>query len=310
MRPMLFLAIRKAKRYKRKHHLPDHLELTEDLLQRRIGRTEKPEYRDCFSADHTVIDGLRLEKVLLPDCNGWMISLGNNPPDKILYYLHGGSFLEGSTKNRLRFLSFVVRRWGYNVFSVDYRLCPRYKCLDILSDIQSGYQHLLKTFLPGNILLMGESAGGNLVFSLSHKLKAEGLPIPGGIIACSPVLQFLHYAYSYYECACKTDYEILFGSNRIIELYRGELPLNSPYVSPLLGDLTGFPPVYLDASSCESLRDDARMMYVLLKEQEIKVEYHELRDFLHAMVIHPHVGPVRREEYPLIQRFIKKVFAS
>ena len=60
--------------------------------------------------------------------------------------------------------------------------------------------------MPKNIILMGESAGGNLVFALSHKLKADDLPLPGGIISCSPVLQFLHYAYSYYECACKTDY--------------------------------------------------------------------------------------------------------
>ena len=86
------------------------------------------------------------------------------------------------------------------------------------------------------------------------------------------------------------------------------LLIDSPYISPLLGDLTGFPPVYLDASSCESLRDDARMMYVLLKEKEVDVEYHELRDFFHAMVIAPQIGFVQREEYPLIQRFIKKVF--
>ena len=52
------------------------------------------------------------------------------------------------------------------------------------------------------------------------------------------------------------------------------------------------------------------MMYVLLKEKGIDVEYHELRDFFHAMVVAPHIGFVRKEEYPLIQRFIKKVFVT
>ena len=308
MRPMLFFAIQKAKQYKKKHNLPDYRELTDEMLQKRIEENAKPEYYDCFSADEKYREGLKLEKITLPDCGAWMISAEGNPSDKILYYIHGGGFWEGSAKKAFRFISYVVKHWGYNVFSVDYRLCPQYKCVDTLSDCQAGYQYLLKTFTPKDIILMGESAGGNLVFALSHKLRAEGLPFPGGIVSCSPVLQFLHYAYSYYEFAWKTDYGIVFGANQIIDHYRGDLPIDSPYISPLLGDLTDFPPVYLDASSCESLRDDARMMYVLLKEKEVDVEYHELRDFFHAMVIAPQIGFVRREEYPLIQRFIKKVF--
>ena len=308
MRPMLFFAIQKAKQYKKKHNLPDYRELTDEMLQKRIEENAKPEYYDCFSADEKYREDVKLERITLPDCGAWMISAEGNPSDKILYYIHGGGFWEGSAKKAFRFISYVVKHWGYNVFSVDYRLCPQYKCVDTLSDCQAGYQHLLKTFTPKDIILMGESAGGNLVFALSHKLRAEGLPFPGGIVSCSPVLQFLHYAYSYYEFAWKTDYGIVFGANQIIDHYRGDLPIDSPYISPLLGDLTDFPPVYLDASSCESLRDDARMMYVLLKEKEVDVEYHELRDFFHAMVIAPQIGFVRREEYPLIQRFIKKVF--
>ena len=58
----------------------------------------------------------------------------------------------------------------------------------------------------------------------------------------------------------------------------------------------------------ESLRDDARMMFVRLKEAGVDVEYHELRDFFHAMLTKPNIGFVRREEYPHILRFIRRVF--
>lgn len=308
MRPMLFLAIQKAKQYKKKHNIPDYRELPEEMLRKRMVENAKPEYYDCFAAEDKYSEDLKFEKVALPDCGAWMITSESNPSDKVLYYIHGGGFWEGSTKKAIRFVSYAAKHWGYNVFSVDYRLCPQYKCADTLSDCEAGYRHLLKTYASGNIILIGESAGGNLVFALSHKLKADSLPLPGGIISCSPVVQFLHYAYSYYECANKTDYGIVFGTNQIIEHYRGDLPLNSPYLSPLLGDFSGFPPVYLDASDCESLRDEARMMYVLLKEKGIDVEYHELCDFFHAMVVAPQIGFVRREEYPLILKFIKKIF--
>ena len=310
MRPFLFFIIRKAKKYKKEHNLPDTRTLTDEMLEKRRKLNADPDYYDCFSLDEKAREGVDLKKIPLPNCQAWMISTSANPSDKILYYIHGGGFWEGSTKQGFRFVSYVAKHWGYNVFSVDYRLCPQYKCADTLSDCQAGYEHLLKTFAPKHIILMGESAGGNMVFALSHRLRANGLPFPGGIISCSPVLQFLHYPYSYYECANKTDYGIIFGINEIIEHYRGDLPIDSPYVSPLLGDLTGFPPVYLDASSCESLRDEARMMYVLLKEKNIDVEYHELRDFLHALVLAPQLRFVRREEHPLIQSFIKKVFAE
>ena len=53
----------------------------------------------------------------------------------------------------------------------------------------------------GALLLSSESAGGNLVLALPQKLKDDGLPMPGGIVSNSPVVQFLHYAYSYYENA-------------------------------------------------------------------------------------------------------------
>ena len=94
------------------------------------------------------------------------------------------------------------------------------------------------------------------------------------------------------------------------EYYRGELPLDHLYLSPLCGDFHGFPPTYLDASDVESLRDDARMVYVRLREDGVDAEYHELRDFFHAMLTRPNVRFVRREEYPHIVRFISRIFSE
>ena len=171
-----------------------------------------------------------------------------------------------------------------------------------------GYKYLLGQYAPENILLMGESAGGNLVLALPQKLKDDSLPLPAGIVASSPVVQFLHYAYSYYECARKTDYAILFGINDVTKFYRGELPLDHPYLSPLCGDLRNYPPTYLDASNVESLRDEARMMFVRLREEGCDVEYHELKDFFHAMLTAPQYRFVRKEEHAHVLAFIHRVF--
>ena len=307
MRPALYFAIQKAKRYRRKHGLPDRMVITEEDLQKRAQENRNRDY-DCTTVDAKWRKGLDLERIDLKNCSSWLVSSSRNPKDKILYYIHGGGFVNGSTRQAFRFVSYAVKHFGYDLYCVDYRLAPDHKCLDTIQDCEDGYRFLLERYAPENIILMGESAGGNLVLALPQRLKEKKLPLPAGIVSCSPVVQFEHYPYSYYECSCKTDYGIIFGINDVIEIYRGELPKESPYISPLLGDLKDYPPVYLDASDVESLRDEARMMYVRLKEEGCDAEYHELRDFFHAMLTAPQFGYVRREEYPLILRFINRIF--
>ena len=311
MRPTLFLSIQMAKHYRKKKKLPDHFEkLDDEWVKKAITEQDKWD-QDCLTLDQKQTKGVQIEKAELPNCKAWLMTSDKNPKDKVLYYIHGGGFAMGFTRGLFpKFIPYVVQKLGYNMFSVDYRLTPRFKCFDAVGDCEDGYRWLLERYDSKKIILMGDSAGGNLVFALTHKLIDDGLPVSGGIVSCSPVTQFLHYAYSYYECSCKTDYGIIFGINQVADLYKGELPLDHPYLSPLCGDLSGFPPTYLDASDVESLRDDARMMFVRLKEAGVDVEYHELKDFFHAMLTRPTVGFVRREEYPHILRFIRRVFGE
>lgn len=309
MRPILYWANQMEKRRRKKHHIPETMVLTEEQICQ-FREDNKNRDNNCFTVDEKLQAGLQLEQVALPNCGAWHISMAGNPDDRVLYYIHGGGFVFGNTRGTFHFISYAVKHFGCNMFSIDYRLAPDYHCIDSVSDCEDGYRQLLEKYAPEKIILIGDSAGGNLVFSLCHKLRADGLPLPGGIISCSPVLQFLHYAYSYYECSCKTDYGITFGINSVLRIYQGDLPLDHPLLSPLLGDLSNFPPVYLDASSCESLRDEARMMYVRLKEEGSYVEYHELKDFFHAMLTNERFRFVRKEEYPHIIRFIQRVFAG
>ncbi|MBR0473405.1 MAG: alpha/beta hydrolase [Erysipelotrichaceae bacterium] len=304
----LYLAIRNAKKYMKEHNHPGRMIVTEKDLEdwrQRIRTMDK----DCYTVDEKLKQGLNIEKVDLPNTSSWLISKEGNPKDKILYHIHGGGFINGCTKMLFPFYSYVVNNWGYNVFAIDYRLAPDYHCIDTITDCEDGYKYLLEHYSPDNIILMGESAGGNLVLGLPHILKDDGLPLPKGIISDSPVVQFVHYPYSYYENACKTDFGIIFGINEaLLGVYPGELPVDHPYLSPLCGDLSGYPPVYLDASDKESLRDEARMMYVRLKEEGCDVEYHELKDFFHAQMTNVKSHSTKKKQYPLILAFIHRLW--
>ena len=131
---------------------------------------------DCLTVEENLKKGLNIEKVELPNTSGWLISREGNPEDKVLYHIHGGGFINGCTKMAFFFLAHVVNKWGYNVFSVDYRLAPDHQCIDTITDCEDGYKYLLaNTYIRLHSLLLyrytdDQAPGGN-------RLKRHYIPI-------------------------------------------------------------------------------------------------------------------------------------
>ena len=131
--------------------------------------------RDLTTCPKELIEGLSIEPVALPNAGAWMVTKPGNPADKIVYYIHGGGFVGACTKARMPFVSTLAKRFGYNVFSIDYRLAPEFRQPCAVNDCLDGYRYLLARYKPENIVLLGESAGGNLVVALSLLLREKGL---------------------------------------------------------------------------------------------------------------------------------------
>ena len=274
--------------------------MAEDLIEKNRNKDT-----DCSTIDDR---DLIIEERKLDHCSLWYIGKPSNRKDKVIYYIHGGGFTGACTKDRFGFISYAVKHFGYDVCSIDYRLSPEFKCLDILEDCLDGYRSLLERYEGKDICLMGESAGATLVLTLILKLKEEGVQLPAGLCSCSPLSQFEYYPYSYYENAGKSDFMIGFGTiDNIYPVYKGELDHSSPYMSPLYGDLSDFPKIYMDVSKHESMRDDARALYAKFRMLGNDIEYHELTYFGHAELVNPEHGYVRKEEYPKIISFLNRV---
>lgn len=264
---------------------------------------------DCLTLPEEVKQGISIERFDLPNCKGWLSTLPGNDPEKVIYYVHGGGFVAGYSKGGYPYISHIVRQQGYNVFSVDYRLAPEFMHPCAVNDCLDGYQQLLTRYEAGNIILLGESAGGNLVMSLGLLLRDKGLPLPGGICSCSPVLQFSEYFPSFHENAGKHDFGILFGCLEMTNgLYFRNEDKEDPYVAPLYGDVAGLPPVFLNADRYESLRDDAIAMYEKLKAAGVPTKLHLFEDLGHAAVCHFYKKRVQKEIYPVLFGFIRDCF--
>jgi len=263
--------------------------------------------RDLRNCSKKLTDGLTLEPVTLPNASGWLVTGRQNPKEKIIYYIHGGGFTGACTRDRMPFISALVRDFGYNVFSVDYRLAPEFMYPCGLNDCLDGYLWLRERYKPEDILFLGESAGGNLVLSLCLLLRDRGLPLPKAVYANSPVTQLKAYTESYDRFSLREDFIVVRG---ILEntwgIYVAEKGAGLPYVSPLCADLESLPPVFLTVSGCECLLDDSRAMAKKLQEAGNECRLRIYPGLCHAFIVSPQMKQVRKLAYPELLDYLKQ----
>lgn len=183
--------------------------------------------------------------------------------DKVVLFMHGGGYVGG--------LHDRYRDWGVNLaelaghaelLAVDYRLAPKYKHPAALEDAVAAYEGMLdKGYDPNKIILMGDSAGGNLAAALLVALRDKNMPLPKLAVLISPWTSFSNQLPSRIHNYTKD--QVLGVKNKrltpeVLESSYGKgTKVTDPYLSPLYADLSGLPKMLIVAGSDELLVDDA-----------------------------------------------------
>jgi monoterpene epsilon-lactone hydrolase len=184
------------------------------------------------------------------------------PPDPsgtVILYVHVGFFILDLSSLQTTFAANLAKETRATVWSIDYRVAPEFPFPAGLDDVCTVYKEMLKEGLhPSKIILIGESAGGNLIMALLLKLKQENIPLPAAAIPISPYLDFNMNGETY---VTKVEADPLIfidheKKNISFSYLRGESPDN-PLVSPLLGDLKGLPPLLVLVGGKEVLLSDS-----------------------------------------------------
>jgi len=173
-------------------------------------------------------------------------------------YFHGGVYVLGDAVQAAGLASQVGRRAGAKVISVDYRLAPEHPYPAAVDDALAAYQALLAGgTAPADIALAGESAGGGLAVATLVNARDHGLPLPAAAFVMSPYAD-LTLAGASMDTKRAADpllsRELL--QPRVPDYVSGHDPA-AGLISPVLADLSGLPPLIIQAGSHEVLLDDA-----------------------------------------------------
>ncbi len=233
------------------------------------------------------------------DANGvkgeWQVPK-DSAKNKVIYYVHGGGYTIGSPESHRVMTAALAEMSGVALFSLDYRLSPEHKFPAPLDDAFSAYRWLLSQGRsPQDIIFVGDSAGGGLLLSLMLKLKSLGEALPNAAVLFSPwtdlTLSGGSVAQNKKSCSMLNDL-ILEGCTAAY--LDGEDPSNI-FVSPLLGDLSGFPPLLMYASSSEMLLDDSVRLAEKAKSLDVDVTLNVWQKQPHAwQIFYPFIPEAKR----------------
>ncbi len=239
------------------------------------------------------------------------ISKPENPQDKVILYIHGGAFVTGSSDSKTMFTYHLVDKFGYNLISIDYRLAPEHPFPAGVNDCIDVYAEVIQKYGAKNVILLGESAGANLVLVTLLKIKERGYEYPKASFAFSPCVQYDKELGSYITNQ-NTEGMVTNLSDEVKAVYicsDNEIEVKNPFAAPLYGDFSGCTPIYLFASRTETLFDDSILMYQKLKNDHVPVSLFLRNNVVHTWVTIP-VIPEAQKDLKVIHRLIDTAFKA
>lgn len=273
-----------------------------DAVDAPIGRQREWYDALCAQFDRPLPDGMefRDEMLFVPIRRYRPAVIGT---ETILLYLHGGGFVVGSLQSHHAICAEIADFAGAELVSVDYRLAPEHvwpaqtdDCFGVLKQLVGQGR---------KVVLIGDSAGGNLAAGLALRCRDEALEGVIGQALIYPALGGDLVSGSYAEMA---DAPGLTTAD--VAYYRGILkaPEDEPVAHPLVSaDLSGLPPAYITVAHFDPLRDDGRLYAERLRHAGVEAIFRDEPQMVHAWLRARHMSEGARAGFAALCEAVRKL---
>lgn len=255
-----------------------------DLLQRRSGfeklmaSTPGPARVQIRHVDANGVDGNLI----------WPARLHHPIGRRAILYLHGGGFYSGSLRTHSNIAGALAKAASADVLLIDYRLAPENRFPAQRDDAIAAYRWLLTSgYKAGNIVIVGESVGATLAIEVVlNQLGLDG-PLPAAVVAMSPITDFAATGASLAANAANDPFMNKAELTLIYDAFARDRPVTDPDISPLYGDVSGFPPLLIQVGARDALLDDSTRFADKVRQAGGKVRLEIWPGMIHQWQIFP-----------------------
>jgi acetyl esterase/lipase len=251
--------------------------------------------------EKTTIDGVRAF-ILTPE----VIAPENR--NRLLIHVHGGCYVLNPGEAALPEALFMAGFGHFKVIAVDYRMPPEAYFPAALDDGLTVYKNAIKTTDPKNIAIFGSSAGGALTLEMVLKAKQDGLPLPGAIAPGTPMSDVTKVGDTFVTNAMLDN--VLVSPDGFCDagtkVYANGHDLKDPLLSPVYGDMKGFPPTILTSGTRDLLLSNTVRVHRKLRQAGVQAMLQVFEGQSHAHYYRDDTAPETKEAFEEIAGFFDK----
>ena len=210
----------------------------------------------------------------------------------IILYCHGGGYSTGSSLYARTLTTKLASSTSMDVLCFDYRLAPENPYPAATDDAMAAWNYLmLLGYGARDVILAGDSAGGNMALSLVLKLKEQRRLLPRGLVLMSPWTDLTSSGKTH---KTKAEVDPVLDAEYLERMIRNYIPghpdkeeAKDPMISPLFGDFEGFPPTYIQVGENEILLSDSVMLHKRLVQENVSVKLDIFKGMWHVFQMSP-----------------------
>ena len=254
---------------------------------------------------------VKVEKTMIDGVRAFIVTPDTIPPEnksRLLIHVHGGCYVLNPGEAALPEALFMAGFGHFKVIAVDYRMPSEAYFPAALDDGMTVYKNALKTTEAKNIAIFGSSAGGALTLEMTLKAKQDGLPMPGAIAPGTPMSDVTKVGDTFVTNAMLDN--VLVSPDGFCDagtkVYANGHDLKDPLLSPVYGDMRGFPPAILTSGTRDLLLSNTVRVHRKLRQAGVDAWLQVYEGQSHAQYYRDDTSPEAKEAFEEIAGFFDK----
>ena len=258
---------------------------------------------------------VKVERAIMDGVNVFVVTPEVIAPQnrkRLLIQVHGGCYVLGGGEAATTEAILMAGFGHYQVIAVDYRMPPTAYFPAALDDVITVWKAALKTHDAKAMGVVGTSAGGALTLEMVLKARQLGLPLPAAIAPGTPMADLTGPGDSFNTNALVDN--VLISRDAICDpaakFYANGHDLADPLLSPIYGDMHGFPPAILTTGTRDLLLSNTVRTHRKLRQAGVEAQLQVFEGQSHAQYARDDQAPETKDAFDEIAAFFDKHLAK
>ncbi|OJJ14022.1 hypothetical protein BKI52_44355 [marine bacterium AO1-C] len=248
---------------------------------------EKFRKDDVFEAPKKLRKAFQVRDFQIAETKVTEVAPKDSTSDQVVLFVHGGAMIGGPGQHHWDSMQYMVKKTGVKFWLINYPKAPEHKITQIGQNIDAVYAEARKTHEPSQILLMGDSAGGNLILTLTQRLIKNGEQPPKALIPITPAVD-VTFTNEAIDLLDKRDPLLSkVGVLSTANMSSGGVDLADPMMSPINGSFEKFPKTLMFIAGRDILYPDAKVAAYEMKKAGVPIEVIDETRMIHIWPLMP-----------------------